>query len=96
VDKYTYSERLNTVGNKGLSFYEFYYNNGKFKTKRYVNNIFNYCVEQETKKRIKRELKRGKPQESPEPMKVTLREGGCGVFRISKCGSLYSTCISGR
>jgi hypothetical protein len=23
-----------------------------------VNNIFNYCVEQETKKRIKRELKR--------------------------------------
>jgi hypothetical protein len=44
-----------------------------------VNNIFNYCVEQETKKDQARNLK-GKTTESPEPMKVTLREGGCGVF----------------
>lgn len=57
VDKYTYSERLNTTGNKGLSFYDFYYNNSKFKTKRYINNLFNYCVEEEINKKFKKELK---------------------------------------
>lgn len=79
VDKYTYSERLNTVGNKGISFYDFYYNSSKFKTKRYVNNIFNYCGEQETKKRIKREVKKGKTAETATGG-VVEEEGACGIF----------------
>jgi hypothetical protein len=49
VDKYTYSERLNTRGNKGLSFYDFFYNRDKFKSKRYINNILGYCAKHEKK-----------------------------------------------
>lgn len=56
VDKYTYGERLNTQGNKGLSFYDFFYNNKKFKTKRYVNNLFEYCIKN-TKNATKTNLK---------------------------------------
>jgi tRNA1(Val) A37 N6-methylase TrmN6 len=36
VDRFTYAERLSTTGNKGISFYDFYFNRNKFVEKPYV------------------------------------------------------------
>lgn len=42
VDNYTGMERLNTKGNQGINFYEFWDNRRKYKKEKYVKNLLNY------------------------------------------------------
>lgn len=42
VDYFTFPERLNTVGNKGINFYDFYYNKKKYLNKTYVKKFLKY------------------------------------------------------
>ena len=42
IDYFTLEERLNTVGYQGINFYEFVEKINYYKTKNYVNNIYNF------------------------------------------------------
>lgn len=42
IDYFTLEERLNTVGYQGINFYEFVEKIDYYKTKNYVNNIYNF------------------------------------------------------
>lgn len=44
VDAFTYPERLNTVGNKGLDFFTFLHNRTAFSQKEYVHRMIEFCV----------------------------------------------------
>ena len=46
VNHFTLDERLNTVGNKGISFYDFFYNFDVYKDKAYVSNLMAYYIKQ--------------------------------------------------
>ena len=43
VDRFTYPERLNTVGSKGISFYDLLFNKDVLREKRYVQNVLAFC-----------------------------------------------------
>lgn len=45
IDYYFFLNRLETVGNKGINFYEFVKNIDYYKTKNYIQNLLNYCHE---------------------------------------------------
>ena len=42
ADYYTFEERLNTIGNKGISFYDFYRNIEQRENSNYIINILKY------------------------------------------------------
>lgn len=42
IDYFTFLERLETTGNKGISFWEFWENKSEYMKKNYVKNILNY------------------------------------------------------
>jgi hypothetical protein len=42
IDHYTGMERLNTIGNKGINFYEFWEKRNKYKKEKYVQNMLEY------------------------------------------------------
>jgi len=42
IDYFTLEERLNTIGYQGINFYEFVEKIDYYKTKNYVNNIYNF------------------------------------------------------
>jgi len=48
VDYFTFNERLETTGNKGLSFWDFWENKSEYMKKTYVKNILNYYKKQGT------------------------------------------------
>jgi len=41
VDKFTFTKRLETIGNKGINFFDLYYNRNKFNQK-YIHNLLKY------------------------------------------------------
>jgi hypothetical protein len=41
VDKFTFTKRLETVGNKNINFFDFYYNRNKI-TQKYIHNLLKY------------------------------------------------------
>ena len=43
VDRFTYGERLNTVGSKGINFYDLLFNKEVLREKRYVQNVLAFC-----------------------------------------------------
>lgn len=43
VDRFTYAERLNTVGSKGINFYDLLFNREVLREKRYVQNVLAFC-----------------------------------------------------
>jgi hypothetical protein len=43
VDNFTFPERLETVGNKGINFYDFYYNRTKYTKKAYIKNYLKWA-----------------------------------------------------
>ena len=45
IDYYFFLNRLETVGNKGINFYDFIKNIDYYKTKNYIQNLLNYCHE---------------------------------------------------
>ena len=48
VDYFTFNERLETTGNKGLSFWDFWENKSEYMKKTYVKNILNYYKKEGT------------------------------------------------
>lgn len=45
IDYYFFLNRLETVGNKGINFYDFIKNIDYYKTKKYIQNLLNYCYQ---------------------------------------------------
>ena len=45
IDYYFFMNRLETVGNKGINFYDFIKNIDYYKTKNYIQNLLNYCYQ---------------------------------------------------
>jgi DNA modification methylase len=44
IDYYFFLNRLETVGNKGVNFFEFVENIDYYKTKKYIQTLFTYCT----------------------------------------------------
>lgn len=44
IDYYFFLNRLETIGNKGINFYEFIENIDNYKTKKYIQTLFTYCT----------------------------------------------------
>jgi hypothetical protein len=47
IDYFTFYERLNTIGNKGISYYDFLLNIDLYKDKKYISNYIKYLDEKE-------------------------------------------------
>lgn len=45
IDYYFFLNRLETIGNKGINFYDFIKNIDYYKTKKYIQNLLNYCYQ---------------------------------------------------
>jgi hypothetical protein len=45
IDYYFFLNRLETIGNKGINFFEFIENIDYYKTKTYIQNLLNYCCQ---------------------------------------------------
>lgn len=43
IDYYFFLNRIETIGNKGINFFEFVKNIDYYKTKKYIQNLLNYC-----------------------------------------------------
>jgi site-specific DNA-adenine methylase len=43
IDYYFFLNRIETIGNKGINFFEFVQNIDYYKTKKYIQNLLNYC-----------------------------------------------------
>jgi hypothetical protein len=80
VDRFTYPERLNTTGNKNITFYDFYFNRNKFKEKAYVKRTIDFC--------------KGENSVVKHPLKIwirifTLYFGSVNLFRPLIAAKIY-------
>ena len=88
VDRFTYHERLNTVGNKGINFYDLLFNREMFLEKRYVQNAIAFC---------ERDDARLQPIEKTWIRVMTMYFGSVNIFRPLIAAKLYDlfapTCV---
>lgn len=83
IDYYFFLNRLETVGNKGITFFEFIHNIDYYKTKKYIQTLFTYCTNHN--RYVDNEIKKYY-------YIYGLCFGRINAFKITNALSLYQKC----